>query len=73
MARSSAQSATPTPVEIEDPVASDELLDAAATSPAAEDVQGAPPMLVDEYSGQGGSYTYDSSTGLRTLTQRTTP
>lgn len=28
-------------------------------------------MLVDEYSGQGGSYTLDSSTGQRTLVQRT--
>ncbi len=28
-------------------------------------------MLIDEYSGQGGSYTLDSSTGQRTLVQRT--
>ena len=47
---------------------------AVSDAPAdSEDVQGAQPMLVDEYSGQGGSYTYDSSTGLRTLVQRTIP
>ncbi len=28
-------------------------------------------MLIDEYSGQGGSYTLDPSTGQRTLVQRT--
>ncbi len=28
-------------------------------------------MLTDEYSGQGGSYTFDPSTGQRTLVQRT--
>jgi len=38
---------------------------------AAESVEAPAPMLVDEYSGQGGSYTLDSSTGQRTLVQRT--
>jgi hypothetical protein len=38
---------------------------------AAESVEAPAPMLIDEYSGQGGSYTLDSSTGQRTLVQRT--
>ena len=66
MARNSAQTEAVENVENEEQVVS--------VAPAdSEDVQGAQPMLVDEYSGQGGSYTYDSSTGLRTLVQRTIP
>lgn len=66
MARNSAQTEAVENVENEE--------QAVSVAPAeSEDVQGAQPMLVDEYSGQGGSYTYDSSTGLRTLMQRTIP
>ena len=66
MARNSAQTEAIENVENEE--------QAVSVAPAeSEDVQGAQPMLVDEYSGQGGSYTYDSSTGLRTLVQRTIP
>lgn len=44
-----------------------------APTPLSEEVQPAPPTLIDEYSGQGGSYTLDPATGIRTLVQRTKP
>jgi hypothetical protein len=51
-------------------VAEDSLQDLEQEA-AAESVEAPAPMLIDEYSGQGGSYTLDSSTGQRTLVQRT--
>lgn len=66
MARNSAQTEVVENVENEEQAVS-------VASADSEDVQGTQPMLVDEYSGQGGSYTYDPSTGLRTLVQRTIP
>jgi hypothetical protein len=44
-----------------------------APTPLSEEVEPAPPTLIDEYSGQGGSYTLDPATGIRTLVQRTKP
>jgi hypothetical protein len=44
-----------------------------APTPLSEEVQPAPPTLIDEYSGQGGSYTLDPATGIRILVQRTKP
>lgn len=61
-----------TPTEVVEGIENEEQA-VPVTAAESEDVQGAQPMLVDEYSGQGGSYTYDSSTGLRTLVQRTIP
>jgi hypothetical protein len=51
-------------------VAEDSLQEPAQEG-AAESVEAPAPMLTDEYSGQGGSYTLDPSTGQRTLVQRT--
>lgn len=61
-----------TPTEVVEGIENQEQ-EVSITSADSENVQGAQPMLADEYSGQGGSYTYDSSTGLRTLVQRTIP
>lgn len=38
---------------------------------APQSVEAPVSMLVDEYSGQGGSYTFDRTTEQRTLVQRT--
>jgi hypothetical protein len=61
-----------TPTEVVEGIENEEQ--AVSNAPAdSEDVQGAQPMLADEYSGQGGTYTLDASTGLRVLVQRTVP
>ena len=36
-------------------------------------VEVAPPSVVDEFQGQGGSYLLDPATGIRTLVERTKP
>lgn len=36
-------------------------------------VQAAPPSVVDEFHGQGGTYHLDPATGIRTLVERTKP
>jgi hypothetical protein len=78
MPRSSAPTpdATPTPLSDATPTP---LSDATPTPlsdapiPPVEEVQPPPLTLTDEYSGQGGSYTLDPATGIRTLVQRTKP
>ena len=70
MARATAQpSDVPMPPSNDAPT----LSDSDAPTPLSEEVQPAPPTLIDEYSGQGGSYTLDPATGIRTLVQRTKP
>lgn len=78
MARATAQpSDAPMPPSNDAPTLSDSdaltLSDSDAPTPLSEEVQPAPPTLIDEYSGQGGSYTLDPATGIRTLVQRTKP
>lgn len=70
MARATAQpSDAPMPPSNDAPT----LSDSDAPTPLSEEVQPAPPTLIDEYSGQGGSYTLDPATGIRILVQRTKP
>ncbi len=52
------------------------LSDSTPSAPAkseAKDVATTPLTLEEDYSGQGGTYTLDSATGIRTLVERTLP
>ena len=42
-------------------------------APQRDLVEAAPPSVVDEFHGQGGSYLLDPATGIRTLVERTKP
>jgi hypothetical protein len=66
MARTTAAPADPLSSEV-----AEDSLQELEQEAAAESVEAPAPMLIDEYSGQGGSYTLDTLTGQRTLVQRT--